>query len=142
LSPEQIPGPSHVCTTLLNPEVHIEDLIESPENPAPIIFVPSPTKIPQIRRKKCYSQKKVTNHRRLRFDPLHEDNGAVKWCEEVDKLAETFHWSDCELLVRVTTGLEDHDALIYLDDIFIGSQTVPKGLAKLERGLTGFSLKH
>jgi hypothetical protein len=25
-----------------------------------------------------------------RFDPVQEDNGAVKWCEEVEKLAETF----------------------------------------------------
>jgi hypothetical protein len=40
-----------------------------------------------------------------RFDPLQEDNGAVKWCEEVDKLAETFQWTGCELLARATSGL-------------------------------------
>jgi hypothetical protein len=40
-----------------------------------------------------------------RFDPLQEDNGAVKRCEEVDKLAETFQWTGCELLARATSGL-------------------------------------
>jgi hypothetical protein len=32
-------------------------------------------------------------------------SNCVKWCEEVDKLAETFQWTGCELLARATTGL-------------------------------------
>jgi hypothetical protein len=35
--------------------------------------------------------------------------------------------------------LKDHDALIYLDDILIESQTVPEGLARLERVLTALT---
>lgn len=39
------------------------------------------------------------------FDPIQDDQGAAKWCEEVDKLRNTFNWSDHECLVRAATGL-------------------------------------
>lgn len=37
-----------------------------------------------------------------KFDPLVDDEKASKWCEDVEKLAEMFQWSEFEQLAWAT----------------------------------------
>ncbi|KAJ8939619.1 hypothetical protein NQ318_010638 [Aromia moschata] len=41
----------------------------------------------------------------LTFNAKLDDDGAVKWCQEMGNLGTTFDWSDYELLIRGTSGL-------------------------------------
>lgn len=39
------------------------------------------------------------------FDLLQDDDGASRWCDELEKLGETFTWSSYKLLVRGASSL-------------------------------------
>lgn len=47
----------------------------------------------------------LTNFEVPLFEPDRDDDGAAKWCDEMEKLGETFNWTSHELLVRSAAGL-------------------------------------